>query len=129
MFFLIAGLLGHRLDVAIHEIIRPIGLLASHGWTREDQIIGHWIRTVTTPPLQVLGHVLVHGDGSGRRFGFAISDDLMPDRTGYIELQKGEVYVQLPRRQWQVGFERGSSLQEQGGPRHRHWHLVPQLPR
>lgn len=57
------GVACDRLDITLHEIVRPIGLLASHCRTREDPIVIHRIRTETTPAHEVLRHVLVHWDG------------------------------------------------------------------
>jgi hypothetical protein len=67
----------NRLDVRPHEIVRPVRLLAPHRRTGEDPIIGDRIRTLATP-FEILGHVLIQGDGLGGGFGFAIADDLMP---------------------------------------------------
>jgi len=76
------GLLRNRLDVPLHEIVRPIGLLASHGRTGENPIRTHRVGTLATPAQKILRHVAVHWDGFGGCLCLAVAHDLMPDGPG-----------------------------------------------
>src|SRR5271163_2783018 len=71
-----SGFSSNWLDVALHKIVRPVGLFSFHGRTRKHPIVGHWVRTLATPALQVLCHILVHWDGLSRRLGLTIADHL-----------------------------------------------------
>ena len=53
------GLACHRPDVALHEIVRPVGLSALHGWTSEDVVGRHRVWTLATPAQKILRHVAV----------------------------------------------------------------------
>ena len=63
MFLWMPACSSNRLDVALHEIVRPVGLFASHGRTGKDPIVVHRVRALTTPTLQVLRHILSIGTG------------------------------------------------------------------
>jgi hypothetical protein len=75
-----------RADFALHEIVRPKGLLSPHGFAGEDVIVIRCVDTLTAPAEKILCHVAVHGHRFGGGFRLAVAQDLMPDRTRYAEV-------------------------------------------
>jgi hypothetical protein len=55
----------HRLDIPLHEIVRPIGLFALHARTGKDPVTFHRVRARTPPAQKIFRHVLVHRDRLG----------------------------------------------------------------
>ena len=53
-----ASLLCGRLDVALQEVVRPVGLRAFHGWTGEEPITVERVGTVFSPTQKILMHLI-----------------------------------------------------------------------
>ena len=116
MFLLMPACSRDRLDVALHEIVRPVGLFAPHGLAGKDVIVIHWIGALPAPAQQVFCQMAIQWYRLRRCLGLAVADHLMPDGPRHIELKFVEIHI-LPSKHQEFADAETCGRVEQGeGP-------------